>query len=100
MLQKVLTSAARYSIVQSWVRIKDHERQFKTKFKRSSKQYNSQRISIMQYKADALTVFQAFKDNGTDAAQQVYNEIVKAKQLKLWEAKALSNAYFKLIKES
>lgn len=52
----------------------------------------------MQYLQDAQTMFKTYQSNGQSAAEAIYKEIVSTKKLKLWEAKALSNEYFKLVK--
>ena len=52
----------------------------------------------LQYQTDAQTMFKVYQSKGQSAAEAIYKEIVNTKKLKLWEAKALSNEFFKLVK--
>lgn len=50
------------------------------------------------YKQDALYLFEHYKQSGAGLAQELFNRIIKEKQLKVFEASALKNEFNKLIK--
>ena len=55
---------------------------------------------MKQVKANAMYLFEHYKQSGPGLAQTLYERIIKQNSLKLWEAKALKNEFLKLIKEA